>query len=50
MSDLEAHVKTLAKKAAETRDGADAMRFSQAALNIANAACVLSNMRKAGDK
>ena len=35
------HVETLLKKAAESVDSGDAMRFSQAALNAANAMCSL---------
>lgn len=44
MSDIEKHVKELISKAAKADDSADAMRFSQAALNAANAACSLANL------
>lgn len=35
------HVTALIKKAAEVADAGDAMKFSQAALNAANALCSL---------
>lgn len=35
------NVETLSKKAAEAKDSGDAMRFSQAAVNIANAMCAV---------
>jgi len=38
MSNLKTEVETLAKKAAVVHDSADALRFSQAALNLANTA------------
>jgi Ca2+-binding RTX toxin-like protein len=41
MSDQVDHIKELIKKAADADDSADAMRFSQAALNAANAAIPL---------
>lgn len=37
MTDLKAHVESLIAKAAKTDKSEDAMRFSQAALNAANA-------------
>lgn len=50
MSDLEKHIETLAKKAADCDpakcgDSADAMRYSQAALNLAHALMGLSEMK-----
>lgn len=42
MSDKAKHVETLIKKAAEAQDSQDAMRFSQAACNTANAMCALN--------
>lgn len=46
MSEMEKHAEALVKKAAEAGDSADAMRFSQAALNAANALIGLSDMKK----
>jgi hypothetical protein len=43
---MNAHVETLIKKAAEAADSGDAMRYAQAALNAANAAIGLSNIKK----
>lgn len=37
------HVEALCKKAAEAKDSGDAMRFSQAAVNVANAKIVTKN-------
>lgn len=48
MSDVEKHVETLVKKAAESGDSSDAMRFSQAAVNASNAALNLQSLRKSG--
>ncbi len=39
-------VKELIRKASETEDSGDAMRFAQAALNGANALCVLESMQR----
>lgn len=39
-------VKTLIEKAAKANDSGDAMRFSQAALNAANALCSLAVAEK----
>lgn len=39
--ELKKHVESMIEKAAKARDSADAMRFSQAALNAANAMCSL---------
>lgn len=37
MQKLQAHVETLIKRASSANDSGDAMRFSQAAVNAANA-------------
>jgi hypothetical protein len=42
------HVEALIKKAAEQQDAGDAMKFSQAALNAANAMCSLGNAKLNG--
>ncbi len=39
IDEMKKHIETLAAKAAEQGDSGDAMRFSQAANNIANALC-----------
>lgn len=44
MDDSRKHVKDLIKKAAEADKSEDAMRYSQAAQNAANAMAVLSHM------
>lgn len=44
--DGSAHVKSLISKAAATNDSADAMRFSQAAVNAANSLCALATAEK----
>lgn len=41
--DLKTHVETLLKKAADSAQSDDAMRFSQAACNAANAMCALGS-------
>ena len=41
MSDLKQHVEKLLEKASKTEKSEDAMRFSQAACNAANAMCAL---------
>lgn len=41
MSDLKSNVEAMIKKAAESTKADDAMKFSQAALNAANAMCSL---------
>lgn len=46
MSDMKKHVEELIKQAAEAEDSGDAMRFSQAAVNAANAMCALQNAAK----
>ncbi len=46
MKDQLKHVETLLKLAAEAKDSGDAMRYSQAALNAANAIIGLSNLKK----
>lgn len=45
MNDLVEHIKTLIVASAQAKDSGDAMRFSQAALNAANA---LGQLRGAG--
>lgn len=42
------NVETLSKKAAEAKDGGEAMRFSQAANNVANAMVALKAALKEG--
>ena len=37
------HVETLIEKAAKCQDSGDAMRFSQAACNAANAVCAINS-------
>lgn len=44
--DLKKHVETMVKRAAEAVDSGDAMRFSQAAQNAANAMCALGSAEK----
>ncbi len=46
----EKHVVTMIEKAAKAEDSADAMRFSQAALNAANAIIGLNEMKKQAKK
>lgn len=41
MTDKAKEIETLIDKAANSQDSADAMRFSQAAVNAANALCAL---------
>lgn len=43
------NVKTLCKAAAEAKDSGDAMRFSQAACNVANAMCAAKTAEKMKD-
>jgi hypothetical protein len=43
-------IERLADKAASAEKSEDAMRFSQAALNAANVALSLSNLKAAGQK
>ena len=43
MSRFETEIEKLAATAATVNDGADALRFSQAALNLAHAESVLNN-------
>ena len=40
------HIDALIAKAAEAKDSGDAMRFSQAACNAANALCAVENSSK----
>jgi hypothetical protein len=44
--DYEEQVKKLAKKAADVHDSAEALRFSQAALNLAHALVQITNKDK----
>lgn len=43
MSRFDTEIEKLAASAAKTHDGADALRFSQAALNLAHAESVLNS-------
>lgn len=43
------NVETLSKAAAEAKDSGDAMRFSQAAVNVANAMCAVKTAEKMKD-
>ncbi len=45
MTDKSKEVETLIDKAAQAEDSSDAMRFSQAACNAANALCALASSR-----
>lgn len=47
MTKLKDHIEALAKKAAEASKGGDAMHFSQAALNLANAKIGMQDADKA---
>jgi len=44
MADMKTHIETLARKASESEKSDDAMRFSQAACNVANTLAVLDNI------
>lgn len=46
--DVSAEIKTLIEKAAKAEDSGDAMRFSQAACNAANAMACVSATDKSG--
>lgn len=46
MTEQKKHVEDLIKAAAEAKESGDAMRFSQAALNAANALCALGTALK----
>ena len=48
MSEMQTHVETMVKKAAEAEKSEDAMRFSQAACNAANAMCALKSEKNIG--
>lgn len=48
--DLKKHVETMVKRAAEAADSGDAMRFSQAAQNAANAMCALGTAERENQK
>lgn len=50
MSDLKKCVETLIEKAADAKDYDAAMKFSQAALNAANAMCSLETSRSLAAK
>lgn len=43
-TDTKKNVEEMIEKAAKAGDSADAMRFSQAALNAANAACSMQSL------
>lgn len=43
---MEQHIEKLIEKAADANDSADAMRFSQAAANAANAMCSLREAKR----
>ena len=45
MNEIQKYVEELAKKASEAEKSEDAMRFSQAACNAANALAVLKNIK-----
>lgn len=47
MSDLRKHAESMIEKAGKAEKSEDALRFSQAALNAANAMCAL---KAAGDR
>lgn len=49
MNEIETAVKLLVAKAAETDDPNEAMKYSQAALNAANAGITLANTPAADD-
>lgn len=46
MTDTTTHVETLIDKAAKADKSEDAMKFSQAAVNAANALCALAHVSK----
>jgi len=46
MTEMKKHVETMVKQAVEAKDSGDAMRFSQAALNAANAMCALGTAER----
>ena len=48
MADMKTHVEAMIKKAAEADKSEDAMRFSQAACNAANAMCALATEKNIG--
>ena len=50
MSEIEKHVETLVLKAASSDRAADAMQFSQAACNAANALCALGAAKREAAK
>lgn len=50
MSDLRKNIETLIKKASEAHHSDDAMKFSQAAANAANALCALVNSESEPNK
>lgn len=45
---MEAHVEAMIKKAAEADKADDALKFSQAACNAANAMCALASAKTIG--
>lgn len=48
MSEMKKQVETLIDKSAKAEKSEDAMRFSQAAVNAANAMCALGNVQPEG--
>ena len=46
MTDLTSNIQTLAKKASDAGQSEDAIRFAQAATNLANAMFTVANWRK----
>lgn len=46
MTEMKKHVEALIEKSAKANDSGDAMRFSQAAVNAANAMCACQNAIK----
>lgn len=46
MSDMTDNIEELVRKASSAKDSGDAMRFSQAACNAANAKAVLDNLKR----
>jgi hypothetical protein len=47
---METHVEKLIARAADADKSEDAMRFSQAACNAANALCAMGNEKRAASK
>lgn len=45
MTDMQKHVETMIEKAGNSEKPDDAMKFSQAAVNAANAMCCLASLK-----